>query len=189
MNARECEESIPAQTLTAYWLGELGDLAESEIEEHLFSCAKCTERLYALARIGEGIKKVTRAGNVRAILTAPFIERLQTLGMRVREYRVHAGGSVMCTITPEDDMVVAHLHAPLLGTQRLDLLVHDVTDDTRVRIEDVAFDPSADEVVMLSNTAHLRQLGVVTLQVQLLAVDRERERVLGEYTFNHSPHG
>lgn len=188
MNAPSCRVTFPAQTLTAYWLGELDGPAESEFEEHLFGCTACTERLHALAQLGEGVRRITRDGNVRAILTAPFVKRLQDLGVRVREYRVPAGGSVMCTLTPQDDLVVAHLHVSLQDVQRLDLVLHDVTEDTHVRIEDVAFDPSADEVVMLPNVAQLRQVTTATLQVKLLAVDPARERVLGEYTFNHSRH-
>lgn len=187
MNAPSCHATFPVQTLTAYWLGELDGLAESGFEEHLFACASCTERLGALAQLGEGVKRIARDGNVRAILTAPFVERLQDLGVRVREYRVPAGGSVMCTITPQDDLVVAHLHAPLRDVQRLDVVLHDLTEGTHARIEDVAFDSSADEIVLLSNVAQLRQLTFATLQVKLLAVDPDHERVIGEYTFNHSP--
>ena len=32
-----------------------------------------------------------------------------------------------CTVTPEDDLVVAYLHAPLRDVRRLDLLIHDAT--------------------------------------------------------------
>jgi hypothetical protein len=188
MNAPSCRETFPAQTLTAYWLGELEGPAESGFEEHLFGCDACTDRLHDLAQLGEGVKRMVREGNVSAILTATFVKRLQALGVRVREYRVPAGGSVMCTITPQDDLVLAHLHAPLHNVQRLDVVLHDVSADTRVRIEDVAFDASADEVVLLPNATKLRQVTFLTLQVKLLAVDPAQERVIGEYTFNHSPH-
>jgi hypothetical protein len=188
MSATSCHATYPAQTLTAYWLGELDGPAEAELEEHLFGCAACTERLYTVAQLGEGVRRVMREGNVRAILTVPFVKHLRTLGLRVREYRVQAGGSVECTVTPHDDLVLAHLRAPLHDVQRLDLIVHDVSHDTSVRVEDVAFDSSADEVVMLPNTEHLRHVAFATLRVRLLAVEPGPERVIGEYTFNHSPH-
>lgn len=108
--------------------------------------------------------------------------------MKVREYRVRPGGSVMCTVAPEDDLVVAHLHAPLHDVQRLDILVHDLPQDARARIEDVAFDRNREEVTMLPSTAWLRHLSFATQHVKLLAVDEAGERVLGEYTFNHSPY-
>jgi hypothetical protein len=181
--------TFPAQSVTAYWLGELDGPAEAEFEEHLFGCADCAGRLNAIAQLGEGVKRLSREGKTHAILPAPFVKRLQELGVRVREYRVQSGGSVMCTITPQDDLVLAHLHAPLQDVQRLDVVLHDRSADARVRIEDVAFDPLAGEVVMLPNAAQLRQVAFMTLHVTLLAVDPAGERAIGEYTFNHSPHG
>lgn len=188
MKAPSCRVTCPAETLTAYWFGELDGPAESQFEEHLFDCVACIERLHGLAQLGEGVRRITRDGNVQAILTAPFVKRLQELGVRVREYRVRPGGSVSCTVTPQDDLVVAHLHAPLQDVQRLDVVLHEVPEDMPVRIEDVAFDPSADAVVMLPNVTQLRQVISATLHVKLLAVDSARERVIGEYTFNHSRH-
>lgn len=188
MNAPSCRASYPAQSLVAYWLGELDGAAESEFEEHLFGCAVCTERMSGVAQLSAGVRRVVREGGIRAVLTAPFVKHLQALGVRVREYRMQAGGSVECTVTPQDDLVLAHLHAPLHDVKRLDLLVHDVVHDTSTRVEDVAFDPTSDEVVMLPNTEHLRHVTFATLEVKLLAVEPGGERIIGEYRFNHSPH-
>lgn len=187
MSSTSCVVATPPQTLTAYWLSELDTPVESELEEHLFGCAACTERLRVLAQLGDGVKRMTRDGRIHAIFTAPFVKQLQDLGLRVREYRVRPGGSVMCTVAPQDDLVLAHLHAPLHDVQRLDILVHDLPQDTRMRIEDVAFDPTADEVVMLPNVAQLRQLTFATQHVKLLAVESDGERVIADYTFKHSP--
>jgi hypothetical protein len=188
MSSAACTAPTPVQTLIAYWLGELEGAREAELEDHVFGCESCSARLRHVMQLGDGVKRVTRTGSVHAVLTAEFIRRLQGSGVRVREYRLHPGGSVNCTIAPEDDLVVAHLHAPLAGVHRLDLVIDDVTSGVHWRAEDVAFDPAADEVVMSPNVAELRQLGVTTQRVQLLAVERENERVIGEYTFNHSPH-
>jgi hypothetical protein len=185
MSAPSCQISFPADTLVGYWLGELDGPAESEFEEHLFGCAECSARLRGLVQLREGIRRATREGNLHAVLTPSFIRRLQQTGLRVREYRLEPGGSVMCTVTPEDDLVVAHLHVPLRDVQRLDLVLHDVTTNTRQRMEDVAFDPTAEEVVLAPNVTQLRQLTFATQRAELLAVDGGSERVIGEYTFNH----
>lgn len=188
MSSVSCRVDLPHEALMAYWLGELDDSREAELEEHLFGCAKCTERLRALALLGDGIRQATREGRIHAVITAAFVKQLQALGLSVREYRVRPGGSVMCTVAPQDDLLVAHLHASLHDVQRLDVLVHDLRQDTRARIEDVAFDPNGDEVVVLPNTAQLRQLSFTTQHVKLLAVENAGERVIGEYTFDHSPY-
>jgi hypothetical protein len=188
MSPASCTAPTPAATLTDYWLGELDGARDAELEEHLFGCEACSALLRDLMRLGEGIKHAMRAGRVPAVLTAAFIRRLQESGMRVREYRLQPGGSVNCTVAPDDDLVIAHLHAPLAGVQRLDLLFDDVTTGVRWRAEDVAFDASSDEVVVLPDVAGLRQLAFATQRVQLLAVERATERVIADYTFNHSPY-
>jgi hypothetical protein len=189
MSVAPCRAPTPVATLVDYWLGELDAAREAELEEHLFSCETCSAHLRDLVRLGEGIKRATRAGSVHAVVPAAFILRLQASGLRVREYRLQPGGGVNCTVAPDDDLVIAHLHAPLGDVQRLDLLVDDVTSGARWRAEDVAFDPAAEEVVLASNVAELRRLAFATQRVQLLAVGDATERVIGDYTFNHSPYG
>lgn len=186
MSSSLCTAAIPVVTLTAYWLGELDETHESELEEHLFACFHCSERLRDLVRLGEAIRQATRAGRLHAVLNASFIRTLQKHGLNVREYRMHAGGSVACTIAPEDDLVVAHLHAPLQDVRRLDLLYQDVTGGTEARMQDVAFDPQSDEIVLVPNSVALRQLTNAIHRVQLVSVEESAERVLGTYTFNHS---
>jgi hypothetical protein len=188
MSVVACTAPTPVATLIAYWLGELDGEREAELEEHLLGCEVCGANLGQLVRLGEGIKRATCAGSSHAVLPASFIRRLQASGVRVREYRLHAGGSVNCTVAPDDDLVVAHLHAAFRDVQRLDLLFDDAASGARWRVENVAFDPAADEVVLVSSTTDLRRLPVTTQRVQLLAVERAGERVIADYTFNHSPY-
>ena len=185
MSTDPCRTAYPTVALIGYWLGELDAPAESEFEEHLFACSECAARLRSLAHLGEGIRRATRSGHFHAVLPAPFIGRLKQAGLSVREYSLQPGGSVMCTVTPEDDLVVAHLHAPLQDVQRLDVVVHDETTGTH-RMQDVAFDSMADEVVLVPNVSQLRPIVSTTQRVQLFAVESSGERALGEYTFNHS---
>ncbi|HET8697464.1 MAG TPA: hypothetical protein VFO94_08265 [Gammaproteobacteria bacterium] len=173
--------------LLDYWLGDAAPERASALELHWFACADCAARLEQLAQLCAGVKRLVRSGSVRAVVPAAFVERLRGTGARLREYRLDPGGSVSCTITPEDDFVLAHLRAPLGGVRRLDMLVTDPSG-ARFRAEDLAFDPAAEGVVVASSTVELRQLGVATLRMQLLSVDDGADHVLGDYTFNHSPH-
>jgi hypothetical protein len=189
MSSPSCTMSAPTSTLLAYWLGELDAAAESQLEEHLFGCAQCSGHLRSLVQIGEGIRRATIDGNLHGVLPASFVQRLREAGFSIREYRMQPGGSVLCTVTPEDDLVVAHLHATLQDVQQLDVLFHDVATGTHQRMKDVAFDPASDEVVLVPNVGLLRQLGTATMRAELLAIENTSERVIGVYTFNHTPHG
>src|SRR5262249_34034419 len=123
------------------------------------------------------------------VVPPSFVKRLHEAGFNIREYRMQPGGSVLCTITPEDDLVVAHLHASLEDVRQLDVLFHDVATGTHQRMKDVAFDPASDEVVLVPSVALLRKLGTATMRAELLAIENTTERVIGVYTFNHFPHG
>ncbi len=186
MNAATCHVTFPTETLVAYWLGELRNADEAAIEDHLFTCGECTARLHSLSELGRDIRSAVRDGDVSTVLPPSFIERLKRTGLGIREYRLQPGGSVMCTVTPEDDLVVAHLQASLRDVQRLDVLYHDLTTGTLQRLEDVAFDATAGEVVMATNVVQLRQITQAVYRVQLVAVTGADEHLKGEYTFNHS---
>jgi hypothetical protein len=55
------------------------------------------------------------------------------------------------------------------------------------RFEDVPFDAAAGEVLVLPAPAALKRHGAFTQHMRLLAVEDAGERVLGEYTFVHTP--
>jgi putative zinc finger protein len=176
-----------SQTLLAYWLGELDAAAEARLDEHLLACADCSARLGALVDLGAAVRRELLRGTFAAVLSAPFVRRLQAAGVRVREYSVEPGGSVDCTITDDDDLIVSHLHAALGGVPRVDFELTDPAAGLRQRCNNVAFDPAANRIAVLSNAAYVRTLGHARLRMRLLAVDGGEERVLADYTFNHSP--
>ena len=189
MSAVKCSAPTPTATLLAYWLQELAGAEESELEEHLFVCEDCSARLRDLAQLGEGVKHVVRAGTLHAVLSAPYVERLQRIGLRVRKYDVQPGGSVNCTATRDDDLVVAYLRAPLEGVARLDLLVHDTANDARWRLEDIPFDSAAGEVVLAPSVVVLRRSpkSTQTMRLVAVAVAGGEERQIAEYKFHHTP--
>ena len=172
------------QTLTEYWLGNVSDDA---LEEHLLDCAACSEQLGWVARLAKGIEAVVRGGNLAWIMTPEFLERLVAEGLRVRTYTPPLNGSVNCTVTPQDDLLMGRLRADLSDVARLDVVLTGGEGELRARLEDVAFCPSADgELVFNEPLDHARHTHKDVLKVRFVSVDAGRERVLGEYTFNHS---
>ncbi len=182
--------TTPPQDLMAYWLGELDSEFdrghERRLEEHLFACAACTERLRAVVALGGAIRAELLRGTFNFVTSASFIRRIKDAGWQVREYDLEAGGSVACTVTPDDHFVVSYLHAPLRGVRRLDVLIDDSTSGKH-RANDVAFDPESGTLAAVTSTAYLRTLSHSQQRVRLVAVDGADERVIADYTFNHSP--
>jgi hypothetical protein len=178
--------TTPTQDLLAYWLDEVDEATESRLDEHLFACAACSERLRSIVELGAAIRNELLRGDFGFVLPAAFIRRLKESGLRVREYNLEPGGSVNCTVTPDDDLVVAHMRAPLHDVRRLDFLVQDSVAGS-MRVNDIAFDPAAGGVTMVPSVAFLRTLEHAHQRVRLVAVDGVEERVIADYTFNHYP--
>ena len=189
MSARPCASPIAFPSLVDYWLGELGGEREQALEEHLFGCGLCAARLEELARLGEGTRAAFRSGLVRAVVTAPFLEKLRSEGVRVREYRLAPGGTVNCSIGAADDYVVSRLSADLSGVKRVDLVQELDEGGTRHAMEDVPFDPAAGEVIVCPAPARLRQMPTYVAHMRLVAVDEAGSRTIAEYTLNHSAEG
>lgn len=182
-----CGTPLGLSLLVDYWLAELAPADEERVEEHLLSCATCGYELRSLVDLAGGIRRVTRKGVVRAVVTRAFLERAAAEGLRVREYRVAPGGSVQCTIAPEDDLVVARLCAGLEGVGRVDLAICDDSGRERERVRDIPVSGAHGEVVFLPRTASLRAAPAGVDRLKLLAVEQEAERLLAEYIFVHTP--
>lgn len=187
MNTSSCTRPLDFFALVDYWLAELAPAEEEHVEEHLLGCAKCSERLWGLADLAEGIGTLVRKGVVRGVVTSGFLERVAKEGLRVRQYRVLPGSSVQCTVTAEDDLLVARLVAELFGVSRVDLAVCDSAGREQERLRDVPVNPSTREVVFLQRVKSVRALPAYVKRLKLLSVEPQRERLLGEYTFIHTP--
>ena len=180
-----CRAPIGLRQLLAYWFGELDEAAQARVDEHLLGCGPCSDSLAELVALGDAVRAVFAQGAVRAFVTDAFVKRLVGHGMRVREYRVARNGSVNCTVAPDDDCVVAHLEAPLAGVKRVDAISYIAGTPAEVS-RDIPFDAASGEVVTLPPIAWLRTMPSHRQRVRLVAVDESGERVIGEYTFNHS---
>jgi hypothetical protein len=184
-----CSSPIAFETLVAWWLGELAQAAQETLEEHVFACAHCTCRVEEVAALAGGVRNAVRAGTVGLVVSAPFVEGMKNAGLRVREYHVAPGSSVNCTVHADDDAVVGHMRASLHGVRRLDLVEWvEIGGVSRpeVRLEDVPFDPAADEVLFIPSTAALKKMPSNRLRVRLVSVEAAGETAIGEYLFAHT---
>jgi hypothetical protein len=182
-----CQAPLDDGLLADYWLGDAPAEEEERVEEHLLGCAACSGRLRALAAIGDGVRRLARGGAFDVVVGASFVEEAARLGLRVREYRVPAGGRVECTVTPDDDLLISRLQGDFRDVARLDLVTQ-VEGFPQQRVEDIPVDPSAPEIVLSGAMPLLRALGETVVRMRLLAPEPGGDRLVGEYTFAHTPH-
>ncbi|MBE0657425.1 MAG: hypothetical protein IH602_07020 [Bryobacteraceae bacterium] len=182
-----CPSPLDAATLADYWLALLPAAAEDSVEQHLFECDHCGARLREAVSLVDGIRALAREGSLRMVVSQTFLERATAAGLRLREYAPAPGGSVQCTVTAEDDLLIARLSADLQGAGRVDLCLCDGNGVEQRRSADIPFRPNSGVVVYQESMAFAKAAPTSTMIVRLVAFDEaEGERLLGEYTFNHT---
>jgi hypothetical protein len=181
-----CRDPLDLATLVEYWFGDLPGPDEDRIETHLLECDSCGSLLRDLMTTGDGVRRLAHQGAFHVVVSPAFLETASRQGLRVREYRVPPGGRVDCTVTAADDLMVGRLQGDFRAVSRLDLVVQ-VEDGPEHRIEDLPVSPSSPEVILAQAMPALRALGSSTIRMRLLASEPAGDRVVGEYTFAHTP--
>jgi hypothetical protein len=187
MNESRCAEPIEAAVLADYWLAELPPAVEERVEEHLLGCGACSSRLQELITLGEGIRELARRGNLQLVLSESFLNCAARDGLRVRQYSPPEGGSVDCTVTSEDDLLIGRLAVDLARARRVDLCLCDEEGREQRRFQDVPVSPEQREVIFSEPIETARALPAIVLVFKLISVEDSGERVLGQYRFNHTP--
>ena len=181
-----CERPLDPAALIDYWLEP--EPPDDAVEEHLLACDSCSRRLAELATLGDGIRRLAHEVAVAMVVTPSFLARAERQGLRTREYRVPPGGRVDCTVTREDDLLVGRLQGDFRGIARLDVIA-ETEGGAEHRIEDVPVGPEATELILAQAMPAMRRLGVARRRYRLMARNESGERLIGEYTFDHTPSG
>ena len=182
-----CANPIDAAILADYWLGVLRGAEEEAVEEHLLGCDQCGAQLRELIAMAEGVRNLARGGTLRMVVSDAFLERAAEEGLQVREYAPPSGGSVQCTVTAEDDILIGRLAADLNAAKRVDLCICDDRGLERTRLTDIPFNSAAGSVAFQQPITYAKAAPSETMIARLVVLDDSgHERLLGEYTFNHT---
>jgi hypothetical protein len=180
-------EHVDAAVLADYWLALLAGPDEDAVEQHLLACDPCGDRLREIMALADSVRQLARRGSLRMVVPDAFVKRAAGDGLRVREYAPPQGGSVECTVTAEDDVVVGRLAASLAGVSRVDLSLCNEAGVEQVRLPDIPFDARTGNVIYQESVTALKAAPTNRMIARLIAVsDSGREELLGEYTFNHT---
>jgi len=182
-----CTERIDAAILTDYWLGQLGGGEEERVEEHLFACEECSQRLAEVQAMAEGVRELARAGSLMMVVSESFVKHAAGHGLQVRRYDPPAGGSVECTVAAEDDFLVGGLAANLSAAKRIDLSLRDPNGNEQFRLVDIPFDTGSGGVLWQMSITFAKAAPTSTMVARLIDVGESGgESLVGEYTFNHT---
>jgi hypothetical protein len=76
----ELRQPDPVATLVEYWLGELDEAREGQLDCNLLGLRRIAARAAEPGRHAGGIRAAVLAGVVQGVVTAPFVERLAARG-------------------------------------------------------------------------------------------------------------
>ncbi len=182
-----CAKPIDAAVLADYWLAALPQSEEESVEQHLFACDSCGARLSDVIALAEGVRTVAREGSLLMVVSDSFLRSAAAEGMRIREYSPPSGGSIECTVTLDDDLLIGRLTANLTEAHRVDLSLCDEHRVERLRMPDIPFRSAAGSVAFQQSITYAKAAPSETMIARLLTFDETgTERLLGEYTFNHT---
>jgi hypothetical protein len=182
-----CSNPIDAAVLADYWLSLLADSEEKAVELHLFDCDQCGTRLREMMALIEAVRNLAHEGSLRMVVSDSFLKRVAEEGLRIREYALPAGGRVECTVTAEDDFLIARLAANLTGAKRVDLSICDEHGVEQLRLPDIPVQSGASNVVYQESITFAKAMPSNKMIARLVTVDEAgAERLLGEYSFNHT---
>lgn len=182
-----CSTPIDPAILADYWLATLSPAEDETVSEHLLACDGCGDRLRETIALAEGIRDLARRGDLRMVVSGKFLERAVEEGLHVRQYSVPSGDSIQCTVTAGDDLLIARLAADLGAVQRVDLAMCDASGAEQYRLRDIPVERDAGAVIYQESITFAKAAPTTTFNLRLLALDqRGGERLLGEFTFNHT---
>jgi hypothetical protein len=183
----KCARPLDPEMLADYWTGFMAEADEEAIEEHLFECDSCGDRLRRVIVLADGIRKLAREGSLRMVVSDLFLQRAAESGLTVREYSVPPGGSVECTVTAEDDILIGRVAANLSGAKRVDMSICNENGIEQLRLPDIPVHPGKTSVAFQESITFLKSAPSFKMIMRLVSLDDTgSEQVRGEYTFNHT---
>jgi hypothetical protein len=182
-----CRTPIDPAILADYWVALLPPSEEERVEEHLLSCDECGDRLREIVQLSEALRALARSGALRVIVAEEFVTHAADAGQRVRQYDFAPGQTVSCTIAADDDLLVARLAADLAGAERVDLSLCDPQGVERHRMTDIPVRTDTGRVVFHESAVIGKLSPTTSMVARLLSIGADGgERLLGEYTFQHT---
>jgi hypothetical protein len=170
----------PRPRLFAYWLGELTEAEELEVEAHVFECAGC-----AGASDGVSVLIAALRRRVPSTLTEAAIARLEREGVRLRHTTICDGERVTVPFGQDVDLLVHRLQVDLAGIAQIDCELFDAADGAPlIAVPDVMFEPAAGEINLVCQRHYVERFPP-DAKIRLVSVEPAGRRTVAEYGVLH----
>jgi hypothetical protein len=172
-----------AETLAAYWLGDLPEEDALALEEHLFVCEECTARSARMAALPRAL-----AFAVPPVVSSAEAARLERLDARVQRARVAAGGRAVADFSNGVEAQLVVLEADLRGATSVDVTLHTPDGTALWKREAVPFDAEAGTITIACRDYYVANAlfpRLISLHVE--AESDGKRKSLGIFEIDHIP--
>jgi hypothetical protein len=188
---RRCAHPLPFGELVDYHAGELAAPDEARVEDHVFACAVCTERLGAVAQLAGAIAGYVARGQVMVSGTRALVDQLAARGLTIRTYVVTPGQQVPCTAAPGDDLVLIQLAGAFAARDALmlEVVMDDLDAGTQLQRElaEVPFDQRAGDLHLLFPGERVRAYPRSRWTIRVHTGGPGARALLGTFALEHTP--
>jgi hypothetical protein len=174
---------VNAETLAAYWLGDLAEADALAVEEHLFGCEPCTAQSARMAALPRAL-----AFAVPPVVSSAEAQRLERLDSRIRRTVIAPGGRAVADFSSGVTAQLVVLEADLRGAASVDVTLC-TRDGTPLRKQEgVPFDAQAGTITIACRDYYATG-APFPLEVTLLveAATEGGRKPLGKFDIDHIP--
>jgi anti-sigma factor RsiW len=179
MTTPACSSPLPFETLVDYWMGDLDREASERAEEHLFTCAACTDASARTAALLGALRSL-----VPPVVSGTWVEQLVRRGAHIRTTDVQPGVRVTVAFSPGVDLLVHRLQGDLSRADRVDCEVLDASGTRLLTLDHVPFDRQRGQVLIACQRHYIDQYPPdICFRISALAADGTR--TIREYRVFH----
>ncbi len=158
------------------------------LEEHLFACDSCAERAERVLALAEAVRDVTAEGGVQMSLVRALADAMQERGVTVQEFVLKAD-PVPCDAAHDRGIIVLRLPVAPGRVERIDLEMLGPGETLLRSVDDLAFSPGEDAVLLGQPASEWRHAPPMTVTFRLLAHADGRSVALGDFVLAHGSDG
>ena len=172
-----------AETLAAYWLGDLPEADAVALEEHLFSCERCEAASARMAALPRAL-----AFAVPPLITTAEAGRLLALDPRIVRTPIAPGGRGVADFSKGAEAQIMVLEADVQGAEQVEvtLCARDGTPLMPARV--APFDSALGTVTVACRGFYLAA-GMFPLEItlQVEVISQGERRPAGTFDIDHVP--
>jgi hypothetical protein len=171
---------LAPQQFAAYWLGDLGDADQAQLEEHVFDCGQCAAESERMAALTQALGEL-----LPSVISARRLGRLRSEVPALKQLRVAPGGHGTVEFGPGEKSFVITLAAELSDLTYVEFSIERPDGTPLVELQGAPVDPLSGGVHVVCQRHFIEGGFPKQVQMRLRASRNGQTEDLGLYRIDH----